>query len=183
MLDRGVSPDIGDPLLSTWRLSWIAHQLPRDPLASVRREHLLSGEEHAGVLGRDARPVADGGAAPVAGRPSAARLQPAAALRIRAVGRGDVPAGPLADAAHRRRRSSPASCSRSCRTATCTTRISSCRWRSGCRSACGRCIARSAADGCATACSPASSWRSRRCRRSTTASSSRPSWSRSGSRC
>ena len=27
-----VSVDTGDPLLSTWRLSWIAHQLPRDPL-------------------------------------------------------------------------------------------------------------------------------------------------------
>ena len=32
VLDRGVSVDIGDPLLSTWRLAWIAHQLPRDPL-------------------------------------------------------------------------------------------------------------------------------------------------------
>ena len=31
-LDSGVSADIADPLLSTWRLSWIAHQLPRDPL-------------------------------------------------------------------------------------------------------------------------------------------------------
>jgi hypothetical protein len=31
-LSRGVSPDFGDPLLSTWRLAWIAHQLPRDPL-------------------------------------------------------------------------------------------------------------------------------------------------------
>jgi len=25
-------PDLGDPLFSIWRLSWIAHQLPRDPL-------------------------------------------------------------------------------------------------------------------------------------------------------
>jgi hypothetical protein len=25
-------PDLGDPLLSTWRTAWIAHQLPRDPL-------------------------------------------------------------------------------------------------------------------------------------------------------
>jgi len=32
LLDRGVSLDLGDPLFSTWRLSWIAHQLPRDPL-------------------------------------------------------------------------------------------------------------------------------------------------------
>jgi hypothetical protein len=32
VLDRGVSVDVGDPLLSTWRLEWIAHQLPRDPL-------------------------------------------------------------------------------------------------------------------------------------------------------
>jgi hypothetical protein len=31
-LDSGVSPDIGDPLLSTWRLSWVAHQITRDPL-------------------------------------------------------------------------------------------------------------------------------------------------------
>jgi hypothetical protein len=29
---RSVSVDTGDPLLSTWRLSWFAHQLPRDPL-------------------------------------------------------------------------------------------------------------------------------------------------------
>jgi hypothetical protein len=31
VLDRGVTLEIGDPLLSTWRLSWIAHQLPTDP--------------------------------------------------------------------------------------------------------------------------------------------------------
>ena len=31
-LDSGVSPDIGDPLLSTWRLSWVAHQITRDPV-------------------------------------------------------------------------------------------------------------------------------------------------------
>ncbi len=31
-LSTGVSPDVGDPLLSTWRLSWIAHQIVRDPL-------------------------------------------------------------------------------------------------------------------------------------------------------
>jgi hypothetical protein len=30
-------PDEGDPLLSTWRMSWVAHQLPRDPL------HLFDG--------------------------------------------------------------------------------------------------------------------------------------------
>jgi hypothetical protein len=32
VMDSGVSPDIGDPLFSTWRVSWFAHQLPRDPL-------------------------------------------------------------------------------------------------------------------------------------------------------
>jgi hypothetical protein len=31
VLDRGVALEIGDPLLSTWRLAWVAHQLPRDP--------------------------------------------------------------------------------------------------------------------------------------------------------
>jgi hypothetical protein len=31
-LTQPVVPDYGDPLLSTWRLSWVAHQLPRDPL-------------------------------------------------------------------------------------------------------------------------------------------------------
>jgi hypothetical protein len=31
LLDRGVTLEIGDPLLSTWRLSWIAHQLQADP--------------------------------------------------------------------------------------------------------------------------------------------------------
>lgn len=30
-------PDLGDPLFSIWRLSWVAHQLPRDPL------HLFDG--------------------------------------------------------------------------------------------------------------------------------------------
>jgi hypothetical protein len=25
-------PDLGDPLISIWRLAWVAHQLPRDPL-------------------------------------------------------------------------------------------------------------------------------------------------------
>jgi hypothetical protein len=29
---HGVSIDTGDPLFSTWRMSWFAHQLPRDPL-------------------------------------------------------------------------------------------------------------------------------------------------------
>lgn len=36
-LDTGVSPDIGDPLFSTWRISWVAHQIVRDPL------HLFDG--------------------------------------------------------------------------------------------------------------------------------------------
>jgi hypothetical protein len=31
MLGTGVTPDRGDPLLSTWRLAWFAHELPRDP--------------------------------------------------------------------------------------------------------------------------------------------------------
>ncbi|MGH9311961.1 MAG: hypothetical protein ACRD1S_02060 [Vicinamibacterales bacterium] len=35
-LDHAVQ-DVGDPLLSTWRLAWIARQLPRDPL------HLFDG--------------------------------------------------------------------------------------------------------------------------------------------
>jgi hypothetical protein len=37
MLDRGVRVDIGDPFLSMWRVSWVAHQLPRDP------RHLFDG--------------------------------------------------------------------------------------------------------------------------------------------
>jgi hypothetical protein len=37
VLDRGVALEIGDPLLSTWRLSWFAHQLVRDP------RHLFDG--------------------------------------------------------------------------------------------------------------------------------------------
>jgi hypothetical protein len=37
VLDRGVTLEIGDPLLSTWRLAWFAHQLPRDP------SHLFDG--------------------------------------------------------------------------------------------------------------------------------------------
>jgi hypothetical protein len=30
--------DLGDPLFATWRLAWVAHQLPRDPL------HLFDGD-------------------------------------------------------------------------------------------------------------------------------------------
>ena len=36
-LASGVSPDEGDPLFSTWRLAWVAHQLIRDP------RHLFDG--------------------------------------------------------------------------------------------------------------------------------------------
>jgi hypothetical protein len=36
-LASGVAPDIGDPLFSTWRLSWVAHQIVRDPM------HLFDG--------------------------------------------------------------------------------------------------------------------------------------------
>jgi Dolichyl-phosphate-mannose-protein mannosyltransferase len=36
-LQTDVSPDIGDPLFSTWRLSWVAHQITRDPF------HLFDG--------------------------------------------------------------------------------------------------------------------------------------------
>ena len=31
-LNQTVLPEYGDPLLSTWRLAWTAHQVPRDPL-------------------------------------------------------------------------------------------------------------------------------------------------------
>jgi hypothetical protein len=31
-LNQTVVPEFGDPLLSTWRLAWVAHQLPREPL-------------------------------------------------------------------------------------------------------------------------------------------------------
>ena len=66
------------------------------PLASVRREHLLPREKHPRLLRRDDRAFADCGPAGVAGRPSAACLQPAVALGLRLVWRGDVPAGAFA---------------------------------------------------------------------------------------
>ena len=48
-----VSRNYGDPLFSTWRLAWVAHQLPRDPcICSTPTSSIPSG--HAGVLGRDA---------------------------------------------------------------------------------------------------------------------------------
>jgi hypothetical protein len=37
LIAHPVVPDLGDPLLSTWRLSWFAHQVIRDPL------HLFDG--------------------------------------------------------------------------------------------------------------------------------------------
>jgi len=41
-----VVPDYGDPLLSTWRLSWVAHQLPRDPL-HLFDANIFHPEHHA----------------------------------------------------------------------------------------------------------------------------------------
>ena len=67
VIDRGVSIDIGDPLLSTWRLAWIAHQLPRIR-APLRRQHLLSRAADARILGLDAGAGPDGRAACLAGR-------------------------------------------------------------------------------------------------------------------
>ena len=45
-LTQTVVPDFGDPLLSTWRLSWIAHQLPRDPL-HLFDANIFHPERHA----------------------------------------------------------------------------------------------------------------------------------------
>ena len=69
----GSASDIGDPLLSTWRLAWVAHQLPRDPAAPLRRQHLLSRAQMT-LAFSDAMLVPALTAAPlaVAGRPSAA---------------------------------------------------------------------------------------------------------------
>ena len=75
VLDRGVSLDIGDPLLSTWRLSWVAHQLPRDPLHLFDANIFYPEQVHAGVLGRHAGAVADRRALRLARRPPVARPQ------------------------------------------------------------------------------------------------------------
>ncbi len=46
--------DIGDPLFSTWRLAWIAHQLPRAPLhdqQSHGRQHRRDEDQREQKLG------------------------------------------------------------------------------------------------------------------------------------
>ena len=100
LLNRGISPDIGDPLLSTWRLAWVAHQLPRDPL-HLFDANIFYPAKHT-LAFSDAMLVPALTAAPFLwlGRAPAVRLQRDAALRVRAVGCGDVPAGALADPTH-----------------------------------------------------------------------------------
>ena len=75
----------------------LAHVVVRPPAptrsaSSVRRQHLLPRTSHAGVLGRNARPIVDGSAADLGGCPSAHGVQRPAAFCIRTVGCSDVSA-------------------------------------------------------------------------------------------
>ena len=146
-----VSFNDGDALFSAWRLAWVAHQLPRDPL-NLFNANIFHPEPRTLALS-DAMIVPALMAAPLLwlGVPqlvaynlvflaSFALSGAAMFLLVRSL------------TGRRARRSSPASSSRSCRIATCTTLTSSCRSRSGCRCACGRCTARCVPGACVTGC-------------------------------
>ena len=94
--------DTGDPLFSIWRLSWVAHQLPRDPLRLFDANIFYPELRTLALLGRDARHGADGCAAPVARRAPGPRLQHRPAAVVRRVRRRDVCARPGADRRPRR---------------------------------------------------------------------------------
>jgi hypothetical protein len=84
-----------DALFSVWHGLGCAPVAARSA-ASVRRKHLLSGAEHARLLGRDASPGARGCAAHLAWRDAAGGLQPARARIISSSGRRGLFPGALA---------------------------------------------------------------------------------------
>ena len=171
----GVSMDIGDPLLSTWRLSWFAHQLPRDPAHLFDGNIFYPAKNTLAFSDAMLRAVADGrrrscGWASTRCWPttwccsSGFALSGAAMfLLVRSLTQ-----------ARQGRRSWPASCSRSCRTGTA---LRPSRAADGAVDAAVLVGVPPDRRGGRPARRPArrvSSWRSRRCRPSTTASSSRP---------
>ena len=174
--------DPGDPLMVTWVLAWVAHQLPNAPAQHLRRQHLLSRAQHAG-LHRDAAPAGrGGGAAALARRRADAGLQPGVSVRLRAVGcrrraaraplTGNAGAAILAGIVF----AFPPTASITRRTCSCSRR-SSCRWR------CGRSTGCSTAGGCGRRAARRLYARARCCRACTTASFLVPYWRSSAARC
>ena len=77
--------DVGDPLLNTWALSWVAHQLPFAP-AHIFDANIFHPTAHAGVSETLLAPAVS--VRPCCGSArSRTGLQPAADGRLRAVGR------------------------------------------------------------------------------------------------
>ncbi len=99
-MDDAVAIYEGDALFSTWRLAWVAHELPRDPFNLFNAN--IFYPEKGSLAFSDAMIVPALMAAPLlwAGVPQIAYLQHHLSFRIRAVGRRNVPAGPLADGEH-----------------------------------------------------------------------------------
>ena len=77
--------DPGDPLMVTWVLAWVAHQLPQRAGAHLRRQYLLSRAQHARLF-RDLL-VPGLFAAPLhwLGRRADPGLQPRLPVRLRAL--------------------------------------------------------------------------------------------------
>ena len=134
--------DDGDPLMVTWVLAWVAHQLPRAPAhlfdANIfyPERNTLAYSETLLVPGIVAAPLHWLGVAPILD------LQPGVSVRLRAVRRRRRAAGAAAHRPHRRRdprrdrlRVSAAIASITTRTCSCSRR-SSFRWRCGRFTAC-----------------------------------------------
>ena len=181
-LRDGVHDD-GDPLLVTWVLAWVAHQLPRAPAhlfdANIfyPERNTLAFSETLIVPGIVVAPLHWLGVGPIL----VYNLVFLSGFALSGVGVALLVRRLTGNT--RRRDRSPGSSSRFRRIASITTRTCSCsrrssfRWRSGPFTAC------STPAGCATACCSACSSPARCCRACTTASSSSRTWPSSAARC
>ena len=108
--------DDGDPLMVTWVLAWVAHQLPRAP-AHLFDANIFYPERNTLAFSETLLvPGAGRGAAALARRRADPDLQPRVPVRLRPLGRRRRAAGAAAHRPRRRRRWSPGSCSRFRRT-------------------------------------------------------------------
>ena len=121
--------DSDDPLLSIWRISWIAHILPRIARRSAERQHLPSREAHARLHRCGAAPGPCRGAADLVRRFAGHDLQRVAAAVDRAFGMGDVALRALSHRATTAPRCSRGLSSPSCRSVSITCITWSCRRR------------------------------------------------------
>ena len=96
--------DDGDPLLETWILAWVAHQLPRAPARIFDANIFYPERETLAVLGDAAAAGCPRRAAALGRRRAGDRLQPRIPVGVRRVGCRHGAAGAHAHEQHRSRR-------------------------------------------------------------------------------